>query len=561
MAEDVYEPLSRYRDEFREKFSRLARDKFKELTRASGLDVAAHRKLVAYIKKLQAEADSASAWKGFWLFLMIVGFVAAVVGIIWFNVDPDYEHHKYAMAVVFAGVALGMVMIPPYRSQSSRHRELSQKVERRKQEAWQQMEPLNRLYTWDLTAKLIEATVPRLEFDPYFTAQRLTDLERIYNWDHSFNADKSMLFAQSGVINGNPFVFGDYMDMEWGTETYTGSRTISWTEYEEDEEGRPHPVTRYETLYASVTKPKPEYQTRKFLLYGNDAAPNLEFSRQPSDLSGDDDGFFARMRMKRQVKRLQEFSRKLDDEYNYTMMGNHEFEALFETKDRTNEVEYRLLFTPVAQMQMLALLKDKTVGYGDDFAFYKQRKLNYIFARHLENFKLDTDPKQFHDWDWDQAGLRFLVFNERYFKSVYFALAPLLAIPLYQQTRNHEEIWKGVIEPVKRASFWEHESLANYYGEEKFQHSQCITHSLLKTRVLSRSEGVSQVAVTAHGYRGEKRVDYQQVHGGDGNWHSVPVEWIEYLPVQNTSTISVAESGDSTPTRATNFRRSIYSWL
>ena len=39
-------------------------------------------------------------------------------------------------------------------------------------------------------------------------------------------------------------------------------------------------------------------------------------------------------------------------------------------------MEFRLLFTPVAQMQMLALMKDNEVGYGDDFTFLKDHKVN-----------------------------------------------------------------------------------------------------------------------------------------------------------------------------------------
>ena len=56
MIEDVYEPLARYRDEFREKFAALAREKFKELTLQSKVDVRANRVLVKEIKALQAEA-------------------------------------------------------------------------------------------------------------------------------------------------------------------------------------------------------------------------------------------------------------------------------------------------------------------------------------------------------------------------------------------------------------------------------------------------------------------------------------------------------------------------
>ena len=43
--------------------------------------------------------------------------------------------------------------------------------------------------------------------------------------------------------------------------------------------------------------------------------------------------------------------------------------------------------------------------------------------------------------------------------------------------------------------------------------------------------------VTANGFRGEDRVDYVSVHGGDGHWHEVPVEWTQYLPVAHTTRV------------------------
>lgn len=47
MIEDVYEPLKKYRDSFREKFSELTAQKFRELLEKSGVDFEANRKLVA----------------------------------------------------------------------------------------------------------------------------------------------------------------------------------------------------------------------------------------------------------------------------------------------------------------------------------------------------------------------------------------------------------------------------------------------------------------------------------------------------------------------------------
>ena len=307
------------------------------------------------------------------------------------------------------------------------------------------MEPLNALYTWDIPVKLIQATVPRLEFDPYFTNERLWSLQRQYGWSDDFNRDKSILFAQSGLINGNPFVFGEYRYMKWEKHVYKGTKDISWTETERDSQGKIHTVTHHETLEATVTKPEPVYKSKKLLIYGNDAAPNLSFSRQPSDLSKGDEGLFSRMRKKHEIRKLQKFSQNLEDESQFTLMSNHDFEALFHAVDRDNEVEFRLLFTSLAQIQMLDLLKDKSVGYGDDFTFRKKKKINLLTSDHLDATSIDTDPRRFHDWDYDRAKENFQQLNENYFKNIYFSLAPLLAIPLYQQTRTHEEIWKDVL--------------------------------------------------------------------------------------------------------------------
>ena len=570
MIEDVYEPLARYRDEFREKFAALAREKFKELTLQSKVDVRANRVLVKEIKALQAEAGSAGTKKTCYGWLMALGFIGAVValaGVVAMG-ETDPETCSACVLGLVVGLVLGIAMIAPYRAASQRLAKLRARLGAKKAVAWQQMEPLNRLYTWDVTVKLIEATVPKLAFDPYFTADRLEALRAQFGWDDSFNDGKSILFAQSGVISGNPFAFGHYLEMTWGEKTYEGSKDIYWTEWEEDADGKPRQVQRHETLHAHVTKPIPVYSDHKFLVYGNDAAPNLSFSRQPSGFSGKEGGFWESLRKKRRLNELKAYSRNLDDDSNFTLMGNHEFETWFHAKDRDNEVEFRLLFTPVAQTQMLNLMKDTTVGYGDDFTFIKQKKINVLFAKHLDEAIIDTDPSRFRDWDYDHAAATFRTFNERYFKDAYFALAPLLSIPLYQQMRTHEEIWKGVLSG-RPASFWEHEAVANYHGEDKFAHPSCITHSILKTRVVRREDGECTVAVTAYGYEGIKRVDYESVHGGDGDWHDVPVEWIEYLPVQRTSNLCLSAS--PTPSErfcrraeesgASAYRRSIRSFL
>ena len=209
MTEDVYEPLARYRDEFRQKFATLTREKFKELTARSGVDVRANRTLVAEIKRLQKQADSASTKKTCYGCLMTVGFVgavAALIGAMAMN-GTDSETQGACILGVVAGLALGIAMIPLFSAVAKLLANLESRMATKKETAWKQMEPLNQLFTWDVTAKLIEATVPRLAFDPYFTANRLASLHGQFGWDDSFNDGKSIIFAQSGVINGKPYDF------------------------------------------------------------------------------------------------------------------------------------------------------------------------------------------------------------------------------------------------------------------------------------------------------------------------------------------------------------------
>ena len=547
----------------------MAEEKFLELTERSGVDVTANRAQVKVIRRLESELDGVRGKRTLlgWLTALLfiaVAIVAVFLYLNWAQLDAQPRFGGVAGGVL--ALALGVWTSVLFGRTGERIRELEGKIAAAKEVAWRQMEPLNGIYTWDITTRLIEATVPRLQFDPFFTAKRLRDLKRLYGWSDEFNEGKSVVFAQTGVINGNPFVFGEYRDQNWKLKTYTGRLEISWWETERDAEGRPRRVRRTQTLTGSVEKPVPVYSNRKLLIYGNDAAPNLSFSREPSGL--DDRDVFDGVREKWRLHKLKKYSQNLDDESDFTLMANHRFEAWFHAQDRDDEVEFRLLFTALAQTQLMALMEDRKVGYGDDFAFVKNCRINLLRSKHLDSAPIDTAPERFRDWDYDRAFKNFRTFNEKYFKDVYFALAPLLAIPLYQQTRTHEEIWKDVLDG-DGANFWEHEAIANYYGDERFRHPDCITDSILKTRVVRRADGVSDVAVTAYGYRGESRVDYVEVWGGDGNCHEVPVEWTEYLPVDRTSQMTLSESAaprgafaaDFDRSPAALFRRSIRSFL
>ncbi|MBR7127123.1 MAG: hypothetical protein IKD09_00875 [Lentisphaeria bacterium] len=542
MIEDIYEPLSRYRDEFKDKFAENTRAKFQELLTQSEVDLEANRALNkkiaanrAELSEYQNKNSSASCFLTILIIITIAGIIALLAGA--FGELAEDLKLKCILggliSVASSLIIIFAVIVPKQNFLKQKIAELTVIISHQVEEAWRQMEPLNKLFDWHITANLIRQTVPRLEFDPYFTECRLLDLYHSFDWDDSFNNDKSVITSHSGVINDNPFVFGNLRTMEWGTETYKGTKVIHWTSRVRGSDGKMRTVHHTQTLVATYNAPKPFYRDVKLLLYGNDAAPNLRFSRNPSELSGLEDGFFNSLKKKSELKKLKKLSRNLDDDLPYTLMSNHDFEILFHATDRNDDVAFRLLFTPLAQQQMVRLLNDKEIGFGDDFSFHKLGKINAIFSDHLNNTNFNTDPQQFKFYNVDEARDFFQRFNEDFFRSSYFALAPLLSIPLYQQTRTTASIYNR--QTHFKSCFWEHEAIANFYGDNYFKHPDCITKNILKTTCTHLDDGSSEIQVTAYGYRGVNRIANVKVWGNDGRIHNVQVPWIEYLPVSKTS--------------------------
>lgn len=539
MEDVIYDPLERYKSVYRDAFHKNAVETFDALAQKAGIDKEKNKALCAEIENISSSRDKLSGSRKFFSVLRILACICAAL---LFAGPLLFECSEKAPAC-WGGSGVLLVCIfallgPKIRKLDEEISNFDYQIQKKKEEALEQMEPLNALFYWDIPPRLIEKTVPKLHFDTFFTESRLAELQSDFGYDGSFNEDASVLFSISGEISGNPFVVANTKNFQMGEKIYTGYRTIHWSETVIGSDGKRHRVLRSQTLSASVTKPCPVYTKLAFVLYGNDAAPHLCFTRKPSHLV--EEGFLQNFRRKRKLRELKKFSRNLKDSSQYTLMGNEEFETLFETKDRNDEVEYRLLFTALAQRQMLSLLKERDDAYGDDFTFVKDKKINVIIPGHLNNFDLNTDPANFMHYDYEKARRNFIQANREYFRAVYFSMAPLLSIPLYQQMRSQKTLYG---ENAGRSSFWEWESIANFYGEERFRHPKCATECILKTRKKDFTpDGKSRIDVTAYGYASTRRIDYVPVPGGDGRLHNVPVEWDEYSPVERTSEIRIDEA-------------------
>ena len=536
MIEDVHEPLDQYATYFKSAHIENTADFFEDLVRKSGVDENANREIVQQIRRLEKQVGSVSAINKWWHILR--GIVVAVASCILLYVFGNYSWWWLIVPTAVFGLIFYWLN-KLINGSHERIKELERACKEKYAQAWEQMEPLNRLFDWDIVAKLIQKTVPRIEFDPYFTNGRLNELQNTFGWSGELGNDHSIVFSHTGVLNGNPFVLARTLSHWMGKKTYHGSLKISWTKQVQGPDGKWRTMTRHQTLSASVERPFPEYQNQTFIVYGNEAAPDLIFSRNPSNLSKLKNGFFDRLRKKRAINKLENKSRNMEEGKTFTVMSNREFDALFDATDRNHEVQFRLLFTPLAQQETLKLLQDSQFGYGDDFIFNKSHMINIVKPAHMDATDISNEPEKFHTYELAQSRIFFNSYHNDFFRSFYFGFAPLLAIPLYQQHRSHSDIYKNIY--ADKSCYWEHESLANYHGEAAFKHPDCVTRSILKTVSRFEADGSQKVRVTASGYRSVERIDYVAVRGGDGHSHQVPVYWTEYFALKSASDMFVHE--------------------
>jgi hypothetical protein len=548
----IYCPLDEYRDTYKTLHNKNVAEFFEELLRLSGVNENENSLTVKDINKHNAEIEKYSSsfrtakfWRGLLIFLTVI--CGVVFGVFLYDIFEDiFENTQETTVIVLsATVVLALCFIllivkklnPKIKSLNTILNKLKDELQQLLQQAWKQVNPLIDNFTRYISSRLMEKTYSLIQLDDVFDIRRYDYLSRKFKlWDNS-DVNESTLSVQSGEINGNPFCFFKTLNHWIGSKTYHGSKEIYWTEYYTDTNGKRRSRQRSQTLYADVQKPYPEYATECYLIYGNEAAPNLHFSREPSNVNLLTDKQLVK-KVKKGSNRLKSLMRKaISMGKNFTSMGNEEFDVLFGALDRDYEVEFRLLFTPIAQREMLRLMKDKTEGWGDDFGFRKSRMINRISPRHLYDIDISGSPKHYEHYSVAEIRKQFNDYNNMYFRAVYFTFAPLLAIPLYQDHKPHEFIYKDVYD--SNVCCFAHECAVNRMDLSKFRHPASVREDILKTKIIDADKENDRVLVTAYGYKSINRIDYVLKWGGDGKMHQVPVNWVEYQSVSQSTNVSL----------------------
>lgn len=517
MGAVIYNPLEEYETTLRERHAENTRRCFEDKVRQSGVDIAANRETVRLyhqyrenVSELQKKLNRRRVLR------VLLCMTVILIPVVLWKTTPHIRQLRCEAA------------------------EADQRAVELLAEAERQMAPLNALFTDRDALNIIESTVPLLSFEPCFSAAQEADMQYNYDFYEDRAEEQSALDVVAGHYNENPFLFEDRLIHTMGQETYHGYKTIHWEETHRDSDGDLYTETHSETLHASVVKPKPFFHTQVVLHYGTQAAPRLSFSRDASHLEQKSEKQIERLVKRGEKKLKKRTDRALRQNREFVSMSNTDFEVLFDALDRTDELQFRTLFTPLAQTNMVALLRSG-IGYGDDFRFVKALRTNRIVSDHSQGRVVNLRPEHYRSYSYDTISERFVGKNAGFFKAVYFDLAPLLAIPAYQERPMHSV--RFVPDSPQRYSMKECEALANAADRRYTVHPDTKTPAILKAAFVEHRNDADTVCVTAYSYDIEERMDFIPVHGGDGRYHDVPVPWKEYLPLETHHYFDVAADG------------------
>lgn len=536
--DSILEPLKMFNTKFKQAQHENSEKYFDDLVKKSNVNANANRDT---IKKYKKELEQAKFYekkerneRGIKVLLIIVGIIALLIGavLLFLGIDDGSALNIIiGVLLLVAGVSSIVSIFTKINKiiaeRKKKKDEHYSEAESLKKLGYSQLSALNNLYDYYMTPEIIEKTSPLIQLDDIFDADKYEYLHEKFNLGEIKDPNSSVNYVISGSIVGNPFVIVNTYNMQMVPKVYTGSIVIHWTTTVHTKQGT-RTVHHSQTLTATVTKPAPDYYYDTRLIYGCDAAPNLSFGHEPTNINGMNERQLEKY-IKKETKKLEDKEEKATKNGgNFTVMANNEFDALFNGDDRDNEVEFRLLFTPLAQKNMLDLLKSK-VPYGDDFYFYKNKKLNWIISSHSQNFNYNYDTSCFYHFDIDEARKNFVDYNDRYYQGLYFDLAPLLAIPSYQQIKTREYIYNTPY--VANITSYEHESLANRFDKNLIMHPESSTNLILKTSFQAKNGESDRVVIEAHSFKAISQATIVSVLGGDGRVHGVPVVWYEYIPV------------------------------
>ena len=217
--EYIYEPLKGYKNVYRNRHLELTKQMLNDLVMKSNVNIDQNKVTVnklhaneALLSKSKKRLNANKGWRTFLIILSVLAGIAFIFGIYGFATGST------ALGVILS-FSLGLVLLvafililvlylkPLIKKETANVDKLTKLVTSLKNEAWSQMNPLNKLFTKGMNVTLFEQTLPLFKLDKYFDSRRLDYLVGHFGYDATNYVNSSTLYVQSGDINGNLSLF------------------------------------------------------------------------------------------------------------------------------------------------------------------------------------------------------------------------------------------------------------------------------------------------------------------------------------------------------------------
>lgn len=538
--EKLLEPLKYYKTELAQKFLDRITSLFEELLKNSNIDIEANRKSVKEYNDITKDKTKNERKLKLldicsWLLFFVVcylGFWDVKFSLLLKKLlESKGEIQETVLRVALFSIAILLIIIFNFKFLGGKKKKLREKIndlkttlQLKKEECYSQVFPFLKLFESNISNKIATEIIPTLKIDENFKIERYANLVKNFGLLEKLKSEFSTKDIISGEILGNPFIIIKSLYNQTADKVYTGSRTVSWTEYYR-ENGETRSRTVSQTLTASIVRPEQLFHENINLIYGNEVAEHLVFTREPKFVHE-----LTPRKLEKYIKKTEKEIKKMSEKAikegkSFLEMGNTEFDALFHALDRNNEVEFRVLFTPIAQKNMIEVIKDK--DFGDDFRFYKDEKLNVITNN--KKWTLNINKNYYNDFSFDVIKEKYFEINKEFFSNFYRLFLPILTIPIYHQHKSQDYIYGN--EFNYNYNPYSSEVMANLLGEDVFSHPETTTHSILKTNTIKTKGDIDLVEVIGNSYKEVSRVEYVPVRANNGRVYDVPVDWVEYVPL------------------------------
>ena len=550
-----FNPVKFYNTVGKKEFSDNAEAYFEELTKKSNIDVDENKATVKKIKSLEEKLNNLSkklnilrGFTAFFIVLCVVSFIVAAIGIVMLVYDGDLL--TGVLMIVFGilcGIGFILLIVLYFNKQIKNNSKIEESLKKEYNTqlliAKNQLAPLINSFTFKDFVNVVNKTNNNFTFDDQLEPEKLLMLDNLFNFNPKLTDNDSLFEVESGNIEKNPFIRLLILEEVTRDKVYTGTRVVSWVVTVSNGKGGTYTTTRTQTLVAHYSAPAAFYGKCSYVIYGNEAAPDLKFSRNPSGYNYNKGEKDLKKFIKSRSKTIQDkYSDSMSKGGSFTPISNMEFESLFYALDRNNEQQYRLLFTPLAQRNLVDLISKET-PYGDDFSFQKFKKLNIVSCKHSQT-KISMNLDQYIGyWDYEVLKNDYLSEMNKEHTSLYFDLAPLLCIPLYQMS---EPSVFNPMENLTHISIYEAEAFVNHMKEELFIHPDAKTPQILKLNFINSKNNTDVFEVCSYAFDKIQRIAEVPVVAGNGSTYLVPVVWYEYIPVSRTTKVAIAKIPEKT---------------